>query len=103
MPVFWPTCHLEGTHLARLRTDSPAEDRPVTQTKFRESSVAASPVSDVTYDLMQALTSKLEAIEAYELYREDAQGDVRQLFDDLLVEDRSQAERLLEALRIELR
>lgn len=61
------------------------------------------PVDDATYDLLQALTSKLEAIEAYELYREDAQGEVRQLFDDLLDEDRRQAERLLEALRTELR
>jgi hypothetical protein len=61
--------------------------------------VAHSPVNDVTYDLMQALTSKLEAIEAYELYREDADGTVRQLFDDLLEEDRRQAERLLDALR----
>jgi hypothetical protein len=68
-----------------------------------DSTVPDSPVSDVTYDLMQALTSKLEAIEAYELYREDASGDVRQLFDDLLVEDRRQAERLLEALRNEIR
>jgi hypothetical protein len=64
--------------------------------------VAHSPVNDVTYDLMQALTSKLEAIEAYELYREDADGTVRQLFDDLLEEDRRQAERLLDALRNEL-
>ena len=39
----------------------------MTQTQFRNRSVTASPVSDVTYDLMQALTSKLEAIEAYEL------------------------------------
>jgi hypothetical protein len=75
----------------------------VTNATFPESSVATSPVSDVTYDLMQALTSKLEAIEAYELYREDADGDVRQLFDDLLIEDRRQAERLLDALRSEIR
>jgi rubrerythrin len=75
----------------------------VTQTELRNRSVSASPVSDVTYDLMQALTSKLEAIEAYEMYREDATGDVQQLFDDLLVEDRRHAERLLEALRGELR
>ena len=75
-----------------------------TQTRSRHS--AESPVSDVTYDLMQALTSKLEAIEAYEMYRQDAQGasgDVGQLFDDLLNEDRRQAERLLAALRNELR
>jgi hypothetical protein len=75
----------------------------VTQTELRNRSVSASPVSDVTYDLMQALTSKLEAIEAYEMYREDATGDVQQLFDDLLVEDRRHAERLLEALRGEIR
>jgi hypothetical protein len=75
----------------------------VTQTQTRDRSVGQSPVSDVTYDLMQALTSKLEAIEAYELYREDADGYVRDLFNDLLDEDRRQAERLLEALRNELR
>jgi hypothetical protein len=62
-----------------------------------------SPVSNVTYDLMQALTSKLEAIEAYGRYRQDAQGQVAQLFEELLAEDRRQAERLLSALRTELR
>jgi hypothetical protein len=75
----------------------------VTQTQIRNASAGQSPVSDVTYDLMQALTSKLEAIEAYEMYREDADGYVRDLFNDLLDEDRRQAERLLEALRNELR
>jgi hypothetical protein len=75
----------------------------VTQTQIRNRSFTESPVSDVTYDLMQALTSKLEAIEAYELYREDADGPVRDLFNDLLDEDRRQAERLLQALRDELR
>ena len=30
-----------------------------------------SPVDDATYDLLQALTSKLEAIEAYQMYAED--------------------------------
>jgi hypothetical protein len=71
-----------------------------TQTSTRS---AESPVSDVTYNLMQALTSKLEAIEVYAKYREDAGGQVRQLFEELLEEDRRQAERLLEALRNELR
>ena len=75
----------------------------MTQAQTIDRTVPDSPVSDVTYDLMQALTSKLEAIEAYELYREDADGEVRQLFEDLLVEDRHQAERLLEALRTQLR
>jgi len=66
-------------------------------------SVSPSPVSDVTYNLMQALTSKLEAIEVYQKYRQDADGNIRQLFDELLDEDRRQADRLLEALREELR
>jgi len=66
-------------------------------------SVSQSPVSDVTYNLMQALTSKLEAIEAYQKYSQDADARNRQLFDELLDEDRRQADRLLEALREELR
>ena len=66
-------------------------------------SVSQSPVGDVTYNLMQALTSKLEAIEAYEKYSQDADGRIRQLFEELLEEDRRQADRLLEALREELR
>jgi rubrerythrin len=53
--------------------------------------------------VMQALTSKLEAIEAYQKYAQDADGRTRQLFEELLDEDRRQAERLLEALREELR
>ena len=75
----------------------------MTQTQIRNRSITESLVTDVTYDLMQALTSKLEAIESNELYREDADGRVRELFDDLLNEDRRQAERLLQALREELR
>ena len=53
--------------------------------------------------LMAAQGPRPEAIEAYEMYRQDAKGDVEQLFDDLLNEDRRQAERLLAALRTELR
>jgi hypothetical protein len=76
---------------------------PMTQTATRPRSVASSPVSDITYDLMQALTSKLEAIEAYEMYRDDANGEVRQIFDEMLDDDRRHAERLLDALRGQLR
>ena len=56
-----------------------------------------SPVDDFTYDLLQALTSKLEAIEAYNMYAEDEQGS--DLFRQLAEEDRHHAERLLDALR----
>ena len=75
----------------------------MTQMQGGTRSVSQSPVSDITYNLMQALTSKLEAIEAYQKYTQDADGRIRQLFDELLEEDRRQAERLLDALREELR
>ena len=54
------------------------------------------PVDDATYNLLQALTSKLEAIEAYEVYAEDEGG---QLFQELLTEERQHAQRLLDELR----
>ncbi len=75
----------------------------MTQMSSGTGSASQSPVSNVTYNVMQALTSKLEAIEAYQKYSEDADGRTRQLFEELLDEDRRQAERLLEALREELR
>jgi len=55
-----------------------------------------SPVDDQTYDLLQSLTSKLEAIEAYELY---AEQDDEGLFSELLEDERRHAERLLDSLR----
>jgi rubrerythrin len=56
-----------------------------------------SPVDDATYDLLQALTSKLEAIEAYQMYAEDE--DVRGLFERLGRDEVAHAEALLEALK----
>jgi uncharacterized protein (UPF0276 family) len=61
-----------------------------------QSSVHESPVDDRTYNLLQALTSKLEAIEAYEIYEQDDDG---QLFSELIQEERRHAERLLQELR----
>lgn len=58
--------------------------------------VPSSPVDDRTYNLLQALTSKLEAIEAYEIYEQD---DDSTLFSELLEDERRHAERLLEELR----
>jgi rubrerythrin len=57
-----------------------------------------SPVDDVTYDLLQALTSKLEAIEAYQMYANDG-SDSAALFARLAADERRHAEDLLEALR----
>lgn len=60
-----------------------------------------SPVPDSTYNLLQALTSKLEAIEAYRTYARDG-GAGAELFDRLADEDGRHAQDLLEALRREL-
>ena len=59
-----------------------------------------SPVDDATYNLMQALVSKLEAIEVYGRYAQDEGGE---LFTELLEEERAHADRLLEQLRQRLR
>jgi rubrerythrin len=59
-------------------------------------SVVDSPVDDATYNVLQALTSKLEAIEAYELY---AEQDDEGIFSELVEDERRHAERLLDSLR----
>jgi len=58
-----------------------------------------SPVDDETYDLLQTLTTKLEAIELYEQYEEDSSGDAQQVFRDLARQDRENAERIVGLLR----
>jgi hypothetical protein len=71
-------------------------------TRERESAIggafqATDPiVDDATYDLLQALTSKLEAIEAYEQYVLDGNGS---LFSELLEDERRHARQLVAALR----
>lgn len=57
---------------------------------------AGSPVDEHTYDVLQALTSKLHAIEAYQVYVDD---DETGLFEELLVDEWRHAERLVEELR----
>ncbi|MBA2634621.1 MAG: hypothetical protein H0U86_16760 [Chloroflexi bacterium] len=66
---------------------------------YRSSGGIQSPIDDQLYDLLQALTSKCEAIEAYAKYEEDADGDAKQLFQELARDDTRHAERLLEQLR----
>ena len=75
----------------------------MTQAATQTRTVSESPVDNATYNLMQALTSKLEAIEAYETYRNDGDGEAQRLFDELLTDERQHAERLLDALRGRLR
>lgn len=57
------------------------------------------PVDDQLYDLLQALVSKCEALEAYAKYEQDADEKGAELFRRLGTEDAQHAEELLEALR----
>ncbi|HLH25091.1 MAG TPA: hypothetical protein VK066_21435 [Chloroflexota bacterium] len=60
------------------------------------------PVSDLEFDVISTLQSKLEALEVYEAYLEDceeADDDAcRQLFQQIRDDDERHAERLREAL-----
>ena len=69
---------------------------------YRSSSGIHSPVDDQLYDLLQALVSKCEAIEAYAKYEQDATGETRELFQELARDEARHAERLLETLRTQL-
>lgn len=68
----------------------------------RSSAGIKSPVDDQMYDLLQVLTSKCEALEAYAKYEEDADGETRQLLQEIARDDAAHAERLLGALRTQL-
>jgi rubrerythrin len=57
------------------------------------------PVDDATYNLLQTLTSKLESLDAYRTYIEDAEGEEVTLYQELARDDMRHAERILEALR----
>jgi hypothetical protein len=58
-----------------------------------------SPVDNATYNVLMALSSKLEAIDTYRKYEKD-DGSIWQ---ELIREDRRHAERLLEELKSMLR
>jgi hypothetical protein len=68
---------------------------------YRSSGIQ-SPVPDQLYDLLQAIVSKCEGIEAYAKYEQDADGQTASLFRELAQEDVRHVERLLEALRDQL-
>jgi rubrerythrin len=60
-----------------------------------------SPVDNATYNLLQALTSKLEAIEAYNKYAADS-GAGAELFERMAREDAEHAKELVSQLRKQL-
>jgi len=61
-----------------------------------DASWVESPVDDATYDLLMALSSKLEAIDTYRVYAEDGNAD---LWEELATDERRHAERLYDTLR----
>jgi hypothetical protein len=67
---------------------------------MQTASRTTTPVDNGTYNLMQALVSKLEAIEAYGRYAKDDGG---QIFRELVEEERDHADRLLEQLKERIR
>ncbi|MDQ2674655.1 MAG: hypothetical protein M3Y40_08355 [Chloroflexota bacterium] len=69
---------------------------------YQSSAGYRSPVDDQTYDLLQALVSKCEAIEAYAKYEQDSDDQGRQLFQQLGEQDARAAEQLLDALRTKI-
>ncbi len=56
------------------------------------------PVDNNTYNLIQMLASKLEALEVYQTYQKDADQQTRGLIDQMMQQDRQHAEQLIQAL-----
>jgi hypothetical protein len=74
-----------------------------TMTSHHHSSTGfQNPIDDQLYDLLQALVSKCEALEAYAKYEQDADEQSAELFRQLGADDARHAEQLLEALRTRL-
>jgi rubrerythrin len=53
-----------------------------------------SPIDNQTYNLLQILTSKLEAVEAYNIYEEDMEGEAAKLVNRIAADDRRHVEEL---------
>jgi hypothetical protein len=56
------------------------------------------PVDNATYNLLQTLTSKLEAIEAYDKYAGDADSELQTFFQECKRNDEQIVNRLIELL-----
>lgn len=66
---------------------------------YRTSAGYQNPVDDQTYDLLQVLVSKCEALEAYAKYEQDADDETRRIFEKLGADDAEHARQLMDALR----
>ena len=58
-----------------------------------------SPVDNSTYDVLQALVSKLEALAAYRQYEQDVDQQTKGVFQTLIKEDQQHAQQLLQAAK----
>ena len=56
------------------------------------------PVDNNTYNLIQMLASKLEALEVYQKYQKEAEQQTHGLIDQMMQQDRQHAEQLVQAL-----
>lgn len=59
-----------------------------------------SPVDNQTYNLLQILTSKLEAVEAYNIYEEDMSGEAAKVIEEIARDDQRHVDRLVKLLGI---
>lgn len=66
---------------------------------YQTSAGFRSPIDDQLYDLLQALVSKCESIEAYAKYEQDSDDRGRALFQQLGEQDTQAATKLLGAVR----
>jgi rubrerythrin len=57
------------------------------------------PVDNATYNLLQTVTSKLEAIEVYQKYMKDGDPQTQQFFQQMMQQDQEHARRLLGMLK----
>ena len=56
------------------------------------------PIDNNTYNLIQMVASKLEALEVYQKYQKDADEQTRGLIDQMMQQDRQHAEQLIQVL-----
>jgi hypothetical protein len=73
-----------------------------TGTMERGTASQGSPADNATYNLLQTLTSKLEAIEAYGKYMQDADDKTRQFFESCRASDQQSAQQAMELLKSKL-
>jgi hypothetical protein len=57
------------------------------------------PVDNATYNLLQTLTSKLEAIEAYSKYSKDGDQNSQQFFNQMMQTEQQHARQLMQMLK----